>query len=265
MLLFRLILSILHGSMSILVFLVLLLFLGGVERSHQAQTGFFVDASGNYDVVNGGASTIGGNSLPVLVFSGKTSGVLDVPANPDFINAIPSSFQYRIVDASKAIDKDHKPWVTDEYVRSVVSPKTNCVELLKATSIVVKTGNPQISKDVPLKPIPATQDWVYSNTREKFRLVAEPGIMREYLSSCCDPASCPEKCLEFTSSQTWYLEINAPQMGYDGSRGSAGGSMRDLSYGDPGVWPVFRTQCTYCPVVSCITSCVEGEVIATML
>lgn len=237
----------------------LMLFACHIEVSRQL-TGIANEAP----VSLGYASTTGSmKSLPTLVFMGTVDASSEVPANYGFKDAIPDAFQYRILPASRAMDKDHSPWVSDDLVKAVVSPQTNCVDLLKATYITVKTGNPQVARDVPLKPVPASQDWVYNGiVTQKFRLNAEAGIMREYLSSCCDPAECPEKCLEFTASQTWYLVINAPQMGYDTSRDSrGGGSMYTLEYGDPGVWPVFRTQCKYCPVISCITSCSEGEVV----
>ena len=235
-----------------------------VGPSQQAQTGFFIGNTGNYDGTSG---TTGGNVLPTLVFSGKTSGAFDVYANSDFYNSIPPSFQYRIVPSSRAVDASHAFWVPDKDILAVVSPRTNCVDLLKATSITVRTGNPVVTKEVPLIPVPTSQVWVPENkdTAPVTITSDEPGIARESLSACCNPADCLDKCLEFTASQVWYLEINAPQWGYDGGRGTASGSMRDFGFRDPGVWPVFRAQCTYCPTISCITECSNGEVILLSL
>jgi len=228
-----------------------------VGPSQQAKTGFFIGNTGNYD-------STGAHTLPTLVFRGPTSGDFEVYANSDFYNSIPPSFQYRMVPGTQPVDTSHAPWVSDKDILKVVSPSTNCADLLKATSITVKTGNPiVIPREVPLIPVPVSQVWVPENKKTAPITITsdDPGVARESLSACCKKEDCPEKCLEFTASQVWYLQISAPQWGYDGSRGGASGGMRDLGYSDPGLWPVFRVQCSYCPLSSCITECSNGEVI----
>jgi hypothetical protein len=92
------------------------------------------------------------------------------------------------------------------------------------------------------------------------------GIQRHFLSSCCSQAECLDRCLKFPEGERWMLEILTPQWGVDEVRvvyglANQGGSSREsyVVQEDPGVWPVLRVPCLYCPLKSCISNCSNGE------
>jgi hypothetical protein len=172
---------------------------------------------------------------------------------------IPTKFQYRIVPMTFPFDVQHRPWKSER--ETLMSQTSRCADLLANRDIRIRRDGKTTTENVRLDPLPLEQTWegiTFKSERE--------GIQRHFLSSCCNQAECKDRCLKFPEGERWMLEILTPQWGVDevrvvSSLVNQGGSSREfyVVQEDPGVWPVLRVPCLYCPLKSCISNCSNGE------
>lgn len=172
---------------------------------------------------------------------------------------IPTKFQYRIVPMTFPFDAQHRPWKSER--ETLMSQTSRCADLLANRDIRIRRDGKTTTENVRLDPLPLEQTWegmTFKSERE--------GIQRHFLSTCCNQAECKDRCLKFPEGERWMLEILTPQWGVDevrvvSSLVNQGGSSREfyVVQEDPGVWPVLRVPCLYCPLKSCISNCSNGE------
>lgn len=178
--------------------------------------------------------------------------------------ATPEVFQYKIVPTRGPTR--YPPWVNDAVTDGVVAGGATCAEILAKNQRILFRDGMGVVREIPLEPVPLEQVFVPANTK---LTTDTPGIQRNRLSSCCDAEACLDRCLAFPSAQAWFLEIGAPSYGVDvievvrgaGRVNQGGTGTNDVVHikRDPGVWPVMRVACRYCPLTSCITTCSNGE------
>ena len=192
--------------------------------------------------------------LPILVFSEGNARADEIIVG--LRREVPVVFQYRISPAGQPYDTQHYPWVLDEDTK--VKPGATCAALIANQFIRVSRAVGGTVEQKKLEPIPVSQMW-NGNTLA----TDNPGIVRSRVSACCRQDNCLDRCLRFPTGETWILEINAPQWGVAATsvvKANQGGSYTlTTPNGDPGVWPVMRIPCLYCPIVSCITNCSNGQ------
>lgn len=172
---------------------------------------------------------------------------------------VPLVFQYRIVPMTFPFDTKHRPW--KEGQETLMSPTATCADLLANMNIPIRRDIQSRIEHVRLDPLPLEQTW------KDMTLKAErQGVARHSVSACCEQAACTDRCLQFPEGEQWVLEILTPQWGIDevrvvSSRVNQGGSSRETYEfkDDPGIWPVLRVPCRYCPLTSCVTNCSNGE------
>jgi hypothetical protein len=175
---------------------------------------------------------------------------------------IPVAFQYRVVPSFA--ESKYPPWLDDFRAKAISTEGvTTCATLLSQQSIRVRgpTGETQ---DVPLRPMPLEQEWDKNVIKTD-----KPGIERNRLSTCCDEEKCLDRCLILPKGEPAVLEISAPSYGKvevvtsnrvnQGTWRGYGDSGQIVMKYDPGLWPVMRIPCLYCPIKSCITNCSNGE------
>lgn len=174
----------------------------------------------------------------------------------------PEVFQYRITQTREA--GPYPPWVSDVHTDAIMARGATCAEILENTKIKFR-DRLGIERDIPLEPVPLEQTWTPDGTKLR---TDRPGVQRNRVTSCCDASRCTDRCLLFSQGELWVLEINAPSWGVDeivvvrgAGRVNQGGGSNDVVNikRDPGVWPVMRIPCLYCPITSCITNCSNGE------
>jgi hypothetical protein len=171
----------------------------------------------------------------------------------------PVVFQYRIVPRREA--SRYPPWVKDEVVDAIVQQGATCSDFLQNRIVRFRDINGQ-EMVFPLEPVPLEQIWPLDGTKIK---TDNPGIQRNRVSSCCDAQACRDRCLLFPNGENWILEINALRWGVDQVdevyrvEGEAYTFETVETKKDPGVWPVMRIACRYCPLTSCVTNCSNGE------
>lgn len=171
---------------------------------------------------------------------------------------IPTKFQYRIVPMTFPFDVQHQPWKSEG--ETLMSQTSRCADLLANRDIRIRRDGKTTTENVRLDPLPLEQTWegmTFKSERE--------GIQRHFLSSCCNQAECTDRCLKFPEGERWMLEILTPQWGVDRVdevyrvEGEAYTFETQTIKRDPGVWPVLRVPCLYCPLKSCISNCSNGE------
>lgn len=176
----------------------------------------------------------------------------------------PDVFQYRITKTRESTR--YPPWVSDETADRLMSRETTCAQYLSSTRVRFRGEIGEV-QEIPLVPVPLEQTFVPANTKLRTDF---PGINRNRLSSCCDRETCTDRCLVFPQGETWFLEIIAPSWAV--YRLTDGYQQEDVAFGlsittptariiqaDPGLWPVMRIPCLYCPIKSCLTNCSNGE------
>lgn len=176
----------------------------------------------------------------------------------------PNQFQYRITRTRET--RAYPPWVSDAVMDSVMSPGITCAQYLQKDRIRFRGETGEL-QEIPLAPVPLEQTWAPDGTKLR---TDSPGIQRNRVSSCCDAETCPDRCLLFRSGEPWFLEINAPSWAV--YKVTDGYQPEDVAFGlvtftpqeqiikkDPGIWPVMRIPCLFCPIKSCITNCSNGE------
>lgn len=198
--------------------------------------------------------------IPLISMS-AAEGADEIVVGPRFT---PQVFQYRITRTRES--RRYPPWASDREIDSKMEQGVTCADYLKQTKVRLRGEFGDIT-EIPLEPVPLEQIWPPDGTKLR---TDSPGIQRNRVSSCCDSRTCLNRCLVFPGGETWYLEINAPSWGVyivtDGYR------QEDVAFGlstlipqttiiskDPGVWPVMRIPCLYCPITNCITNCSNGE------
>jgi hypothetical protein len=206
----------------------------------------------------GGLST---GELPVITVIPTRSILREVDVGR---RTTPEVFQYKIVPTRGPTR--YPPWVSDAVTDGVVAGGATCAEILAKNRRILFRDGLGVVREIPLEPVPLEQVFVPANTK---LTTDTPGIQRNRLSSCCDAEACLDRCLAFPSAQAWFLEIGAPSYGVDdivvvrgaGRVNQGGTGTNDVVYikQDPGVWPVMRIACRYCPLTSCITNCSNGE------
>lgn len=154
------------------------------------------------------------------------------------------------------------PWATQATVNTLVS-YTTCSKLLETRHLTVKPSKD--SKDivyVPLVPVPRSQA-VQGVKLETYL----PGQVRGSMSTCCTPSACPDKCLKTTGPQKCNLMIVEPTVINDGVTPDSewkkffNGEWGEFGKGSS--YPAFNlfmmVPCDYCPLVSCVSNCTNGE------
>jgi hypothetical protein len=195
--------------------------------------------------------------LPILLFSDAGITAWD-ELNVGRKRETPPKFYYRIIPPDSALDPKHQPWATTNRV----APGTTCADLIANSYIRIRTIiDSEGSRKIPLEPVPFQVEWKGNTFKTD-----NPGINKNRVSACCDAATCTDRCLQFETGQTWLLEISAPQWGIDTSydpveyrSNQGGGYFKQAEQSDPGMWPVLRVPCVYCPLLNCITNCSNGE------
>lgn len=207
--------------------------------------------------------------FPVIVFTFQDPGPNELAYTPN--TDVPTVFQYRITDAALKPgpkwyadddqDSSRAPWFDDTQVLPKFgTQRVNCHTYVSQGTVPIKRTSTSSVENVRLEPVPTQQLW--NNNLLKTNA---PGLPLNRLSSCCEPSQCPSVCLQNDKAASWYLEVLAPQWGYDQSRvvtirAAYGGAYETYgSRGDPGVWPVYRVPCDFCPVKSCTTTCTNGQ------
>ena len=207
--------------------------------------------------------------FPVIVFTFQDPGPNELAYSPE--TDVPTVFQYRITDAGQKpgpswySDDDQEnsrlPWFDDTQVLPKLGTQpVNCHTYVSQGTVPIKRSSTSGVENVRLEPVPTQQLW--SNNLLKTNA---PGLPLNRLSSCCEPSQCPRVCLQNDKAVSGHLEILAPQWGYDQTRvvtirAAYGGAYESYgSRGDPGVWPVYRVPCDFCPVKSCTTACTNGQ------
>ena len=176
----------------------------------------------------------------------------------------PNQFQYRITRTRET--RAYPPWVSDAVMDSVMSPGITCAQYLQKDRIRFRGETGEL-QEIPLAPVPLEQTWAPDGTKLH---TDSPGIQRNRVSSCCDAETCTDRCLLFRGGEPWFLEINAPSWAV--YKVTDGYQPEDVAFGfvmltpqeqiikkDPGIWPVMRIPCHFCPIKSCITNCSNGE------
>ena len=209
--------------------------------------------------------------LPIIKFAYQNPEPGEVSIDPKR-HDVPGVFQYRIALAASKPgwpwyaedDKERKrtPWFLDSDIFPVVQSlqaRYTCRALVATGYVPVRrTFNGPI-ENIRLEPVPSQQVW----NRETLT-TDTPGILLNRLSSCCDASACMDRCLQYDTAQAGYLEVLAPQWGvFEPDKKitpAFGGSYTTTGErSDPGVWPVYRVPCDYCPLKSCITNCTNGN------
>ena len=206
--------------------------------------------------------------LPIIKFAFQNPGPGEISISPKERD-VPAVFQYRIsLAASKPgwpwyadDDRERKrePWFLDSDVFPVVPGRYTCRALVLAGYVPVRRTFNGPVEQIRLEPVPSEQVWGKETLKTE-----QPGILLNRLSSCCDASACTDRCLQYDTAQAGYLEVLAPQWGvYEPDKKitpTFGGSYTtEGERGDPGVWPVYRVPCDFCPLKSCITNCTNGQ------
>jgi hypothetical protein len=209
--------------------------------------------------------------FPVIVFTYQTVGPTELSINPD--TQVPTIFQYRITDGALKpgptwysdddLPKSRPPWFDDTQVLAKLPSKqarVNCHAYISQGTVPIKRSKTGAVENVRLEPVPTQQLW--NNNLLKTN---SPGQTLNRVSSCCEQSKCPSVCLQGDVTYRWSLEILAPRWGFDETvmvynrQPFGGGAEMQATRTDPGVWPVFRVPCDFCPIQSCNTTCVNGE------
>lgn len=159
---------------------------------------------------------------------------------------VPDNFYYKVNCMSAPISK---PWIPDAMIAQTISP-TTCKTLLSTKVIKLKTyqQNPY-TISVNLVPLPQIMEW--NGYKKAFM---DPGQPTSRLSDCCDATVCTDRCLENPQAQKCYIEIMIPEI----LRRIVDWGPRTESYSFD-MKTVFRISCDYCPLVSCVSQCSNGE------
>jgi hypothetical protein len=235
--------------------LVLLVALGLLAvRTNQQLSGMVASDGFASSVGSGDPQYLAPTDLPILLFSDAGITAWD-ELNVGRKRDTPPKFYYRIIPPDSELDPKHKPWARTDRV----APGTKCADLLANSYIRIRTITR--STNIPLEPVPIQVEW-----KDNTFKTDNPGISKNRVSTCCDAATCKDRCLQFETGQTWLLEISAPQWGIDTSfdpveyrSNQGGGYFKPVEQSDPGMWPVLRVPCVYCPLLNCITNCSNGE------
>lgn len=193
--------------------------------------------------------------LPILLFS--TSGQLESEIAVGK-RTVPNIFYYRVVPMTFAFDASHPPWVLER--DTLMSQTGKCSDLIANLNIRVRRDGSGTVENVKLDPLPLEQRWEGMTFKAD-----QPGIPRHAVSSCCDQDTCLDRCLQYAQGERWMLEIVAAQWAVDRVdevyrvEGEAYTFETLTTRRDPGVWPVIRSPCLYCPLKSCVTNCSNGE------
>jgi hypothetical protein len=209
--------------------------------------------------------------FPVIYFTFNDPGPNELIMSPN--TEVPTVFQYRLTDSALKpgpawyseddTDRSRPQWFDDAQVRAKLpsADRLNCHAYISQGTVPIKRSAGGNVENVRLEPVPSQQLWNNNLLKTK-----TPGLSLKSVSACCDPAQCPAVCLLGDRAFPWFLEILAPQWGFDqsrvllSSRATFGGSYETYgSKGDAGVWPVFRVPCDFCPIQSCNTTCTNGE------
>jgi hypothetical protein len=209
--------------------------------------------------------------FPVIYFTFNDPGPNELIMSPN--TEVPTVFQYRLTDSALKpgpawyseddADRSRPQWFDDAQVRAKLpsADRLNCHAYISQGTVPIKRSAGGNVENVRLEPVPSQQLWNNNLLKTK-----TPGLSLKSVSACCDQAKCPAVCLLGDRAFPWFLEILAPQWGFDqsrvllSSRATFGGSYETYgSKGDAGVWPVFRVPCDFCPIQSCNTTCTNGE------
>lgn len=192
--------------------------------------------------------------LPLISVYASQNGAREVVVGQ---RQTPEVFQYRISPTKTG--SQYPPWVDDSLIEAMTPRGVTCASIL-SNSFIRFRSRMEVITQVPFIPVPLEQAWAPANTHFK---TDKPGIQRNMLSPTCDATN---RCLVFEKGEVWVLEIVTPSWGVDEIvvvRGGAnqGGGTNDVVNikRDPGLWPVMRIPCLYCPLKSCITNCSNGE------
>ncbi len=157
-----------------------------------------------------------------------------------------------------AFDTKHLPWAQER--KTLMSQTAKCSDLIANLNVRVRRDGSDTVENVRLDPLPLEQRW------EGMTFKAEqPGALRHTVNSCCDEDTCLDRCLQFPHGERWMLEILAAQWAVERVdevyrvEGEAYTFDTQTIRQDPGVWPVMRVPCLYCPLKGCITNCSNGE------
>ncbi len=203
--------------------------------------------------------------LPVVVYAIEADGILQdgfVNSNQGAIdkNSLPVNYQYTV-----RCNEDvffGTPWVKQDHVTRRIS-YTTCSELLNSRELSVKVSRKatEVVK-VPLIPVPRVQtvDGISHETRV-------PGKVRGQIGTCCNPSSCPEKCIELKEAMKCELMIVLPTRIDESTTDTAEwnrfltGQWGDFGKGNSYVrlQAIMSIPCDYCPLVNCIRNCTNGQ------
>ena len=200
--------------------------------------------------------TLPAGVFPIILFSLGEPGENEIAVGR---REVPLVFQYRIVPMTFAFDTKYPPW--KEGRDTLMSQTAKCADLIANTNIRIRRDGSSTVENVRLDPLPLEQPWKGRTLTAK-----QQGVARHSVSACCDQDACLDRCLQFPQGELWMLEILTPQWGVDevrvvSGRVNQGGSSRETYEikEDPGIWPVLRVPCLYCPIKSCVTNCSNGE------
>jgi hypothetical protein len=228
-----------------------------VARTNQQLSGIASDGFASPATAGpGGPQYLAPTDLPTLLFYDGIAAWDELSVGRK--RESPSKFYYRIIPSDSPLDPKHQPWARTDRV----APGTKCAELLANSYIRIRTIiDSEGSRKIPLEPVPLQVEW-----KGNVFKTDTPGINKNRVSTCCDAATCTDRCLQFDTGPTWLLEISAPQWGVDTSydpveyrSNQGGGYFKPAEQSDPGMWPVLRVPCVYCPLLNCITNCSNGE------